>query len=191
MTMASKGQSRTLRRDNIVAGLWGLAESTVFFVVPDVCLSYLALRSLRGALIACVFATLGALGGGVLMYAWGATDPQAATVFLDRVPAVSAGMIDGVEQALAGKGPGAVVIGSFIGTPYKIYAVKAAVLELSLPLFLLLSIPARLSRFVLAVVVTRTVVSTLGAKWTRRRRFWTLVTFWVLFYAAFLGLMPS
>ena len=44
---------------------------------------------------------------------------------------------------------------------------------------------------VLAVVVTRTVVSTLGAKWTRRRSFWTLVTFWVLFYAAFLGLMPS
>ena len=51
-------------RANAIASLWGFAEATVFFIVPDVLLSWLALRSPKSGLIACLFALLGALIGG-------------------------------------------------------------------------------------------------------------------------------
>jgi membrane protein YqaA with SNARE-associated domain len=184
-------RSRAVGTENVIAALWGLAESTLFFLVPDVCLSFIALRTLRRGLIACAYATAGALVGGVLMYAWGTADPRVATASLDWVPAVSPGMIAGVEQALADRGPTAVLTGAFTGTPYKIYATKAAVLELSLPVFLLLSTPARLSRFLLAVLIVRAVISTAGRNWSWTRRVWTLAGFWTLFYAVFFALMPN
>jgi hypothetical protein len=43
---------------NAVAFLWGIAEATFFFIVPDVLLSWLALSSHRRGLIACVFAVV-------------------------------------------------------------------------------------------------------------------------------------
>jgi membrane protein YqaA with SNARE-associated domain len=49
---------------------WGLAESTFFFFVPDVVLTFSALRNYRMALRAAVAALAGALIGGTLMYAW-------------------------------------------------------------------------------------------------------------------------
>src|SRR5258706_1708194 len=51
--------------------VWGLAESSFFFFVPDVGLTFLALRNYRAALRATLAALAGALIGGALMYAWG------------------------------------------------------------------------------------------------------------------------
>src|SRR5690606_1189122 len=51
-----------------VSLLWGFAEATVFFVVPDVWISRLALSSWPAALRACGFALVGALAGGALLY---------------------------------------------------------------------------------------------------------------------------
>ena len=52
-------RERPDRRLYVVATLWGFAEATLFFVIPDVLLSYVALSRLRPALKACGFATLG------------------------------------------------------------------------------------------------------------------------------------
>jgi hypothetical protein len=52
---------------NGIAALWGLAEATLFFIVPDVWLTLITVWSPRKALIACLFALLGALAGGALM----------------------------------------------------------------------------------------------------------------------------
>ena len=49
---------------NALAAIWGAAEATLFFIVPDVFLSWLALSDRRQALIACLYALLGALVGG-------------------------------------------------------------------------------------------------------------------------------
>src|SRR3546814_3695958 len=54
------------RAAHAVSLLWGFAEATVFFVVPDVWISRRALSSWRAALRGCGFALAGALGGGVL-----------------------------------------------------------------------------------------------------------------------------
>src|SRR3546814_12347528 len=56
------------RAAHAVSLLWGFAEATVFFVVPDVWISRRALSSWRAALRGCGFALAGALVGGVLLY---------------------------------------------------------------------------------------------------------------------------
>jgi membrane protein YqaA with SNARE-associated domain len=176
---------------NLVAAAWGFAEATLFFLVPDVWLSFIAARRVRPALVASLFAVGGALIGGALMYLWGLSDPQGATAMLDRVPAVSREMIARVETDLEDHWPSALLTGAFVGTPYKIYAIKAASMGIGLAPFLVVSIPARLARFVLVTLIVGGLFRTVFRHWPDRKRLrWTAV-FWVLFYAVFLTLMPS
>lgn len=176
---------------NLAAALWGFAEATLFFIVPDVLLSFVALRCLRAAWIACLFATAGALAGGALMYAWGSASPEDAVAALDRVPAVSVEMVERVRSDLERQGLWALMVGPFRGTPYKIYAVESAGLGVSLPVFLAVSVPARLVRFVLVSLIAAWLSERWFGSWSAGRKRWTLGCFWILFYAGFLVLMPS
>jgi hypothetical protein len=73
-----------------LAAIWGFAEATFFFLVPDVILTWIALRhGWRQAGWASLAACSGALIGGGLMYHWGAVDAQQAYAFLDAIPAIS------------------------------------------------------------------------------------------------------
>jgi len=137
------------RRSDALAALWGFAEATLFFFVPDVYLSRLALFDLRAALRGCLWALAGALAGGVLMYGWGGRDRAAAERALEAVPAISMHAVEQVRSEIEERGAVAVFLGPLSGTPYKIYAVESAAAELPLPRFLLISVPARLVRFVL------------------------------------------
>ena len=92
------------KQANFIAAVWGMAEATVFVIVPDVFLSWVALRRVREGLIACIFALLGALLGGAVMWLWGRNDPASARAFLASLPAISGTMIDGVNQQLADTG---------------------------------------------------------------------------------------
>jgi hypothetical protein len=66
---------------NLVAGLWGLAEATLFFIVPDVWLSLAGRQQLKSGLQACLWALAGPLAGGALVYVWGVYDrPEALAV---------------------------------------------------------------------------------------------------------------
>ena len=77
----------------IAATLWGFAEATVFFIVPDVFLSVLAMFDMSKALVACLYALFGALVGGVVMYNWGIVDLAGALRVLDTLPSISVGML--------------------------------------------------------------------------------------------------
>lgn len=74
---------------NAAAFAWAFAEATFFFFVPDVFLSWIALDRARAAWIACLWATLGAVAGGAIMYMFGAVDPGSALHFLIQIPAIS------------------------------------------------------------------------------------------------------
>ena len=175
----------------ITAVLWGLAEATLFFVVPDVLLSFVAVRRLRPALIASLLAACGALAGGAAMYAWGAQDEPGAVTALQRLPAVGPTTIDRVDAELARSGLITLFVGPFTGKPYKIYAVKAAAKGVSLPLFLLISFPARALRFLLVSLVVNGLSMTVFGSWTLERRWMLVGVFWALFYFVFWTLMPS
>ena len=137
----------------IAATLWGFAESTLFFIVPDVLLSAIAIRNLRLALFASLLATLGAMAGGTLMYSWSAADPGDAVQSVTRLPDVRPDMPERVREHLQDMGAVATVLGPLRTTPYKLYAVLAPANEVPYWQFLLVTPVARLPRFLLASVV--------------------------------------
>ena len=176
---------------NAVAGLWGAAEATLFFIVPDVFLSWLALSDRRQALVACLYAVLGALVGGTIMWAWGRNDPEAARATLDLVPAIADSTIARVQRQLDETGITALFLGPLSGIPYKIYAVEAAQAGIGLLVFLAVSVPARLMRFVAVAFVIGALGQVLQRRLSLRAVRIVLVACWVVFYAWFLAIMPG
>lgn len=145
---------RLCRKDGL-ALLWGFAEATLFFVVPDVWITRVALRSARRAVVASFCAGVGAVLGGLLMYVWGRLDPQGAARILDMVPAISENMVQKVLDQVNTVGLEAMFVGAFTGKPYKIYAVSAGTARLPVLLFTVVSFPARILRFVLLGLAVR------------------------------------
>lgn len=173
----------------LAAAGWGLAEATLFFFVPDVLLSAVALRDRTLALRCCLWALGGALLGGAIMFIWATQATGAAVAAVDHVPAVTASMLARVEDGLAGTGTLAMFFGPLSGTPYKLYAVLAPAAGIGLPLFLLVSIPARLIRFVLVVLATALASRTVLRRLTPRARLAILLGFWVAFYTIYFTLL--
>jgi hypothetical protein len=167
-----------------VAAAWGFAEATLFFIVPDVWLSLVAARSPRAGMRACAWALAGALAGGALMYGAAAAAPETVRGAVLRVPAISATMVEAVRGQLTTRGLGAVLVGPAQGRPYKIYASEWGASRRGLAGFLAVSVPARLIRFLLSVVVAAALARAL-APWTRRRAAperAVLLAIWSVFY---------
>ena len=179
------------RLANALAAFWGLAEATVFFIVPDVLLSWLALRGLRPALLACLYALAGALVGGTAIWVIAQQDPEYLRQLYMRIPAIDAAMLGNVQSQLEATGLIALFIGPLIGTPYKIYALEAAVLELGFIAFLLVSIPARLIRFVLVASIVAFLNRGLARRLSLRQRQGLLLACWTGFYAWYFHVMGT
>ncbi|MCP5278999.1 MAG: hypothetical protein H6935_11645 [Thiobacillus sp.] len=171
------------------AFLWGLAEATLFFIVPDVLLSAAALHRLKTALVACAWATAGALPGGLALYLWGRAAPAEAWTVLDRVPAIRPAMQADVSASLAEHGLAALFLGPLTGTPYKLYAVAAGQQGFDLIPFLLASVPARAARFVLVCLLAYTVSRLLAGRFSTPARYGILAACWLVFYGAYFAHM--
>lgn len=176
---------------NLIALLWGFAEATFFFIVPDVWLSALALFSFRRALRASGYALGGALLGGNLMYLWGRSAPETAAGFVESIPAISAALMSRANTELAQQGVSAVLFGILSGTPYKVFAVHAATAGIAWPDFLLISIPARGLRFLLSTLIAQGAAATVLRSVAGSVRLWVWASFWVVFYSAYFSLMAS
>jgi membrane protein YqaA with SNARE-associated domain len=168
----------------VLAFAWGLAEATFFFIVPDVLLTLIACRALRPALKATLAALVGALLGGAIMYAFGLRAPETARIFLDNVPAISPDLITRVTSQVSKSGLMAVLLGPIKGIPYKIYAVEWGSREGSFAAFMLISIPARYVRFLLASVIARAIARLIGPLTHHRASIELLIlaVVWIAFY---------
>jgi membrane protein YqaA with SNARE-associated domain len=131
-----------------LAFLWGLAEATLFFIVPDVLLSLVGAYDARRALRHVLAAIVGALVGGAVMFGFAASSQTEAGALVAKVPFVRPAMFDRVESEFKSDSAMALFRGPIAGVPYKIYAVQAP-RHVALWKFLLISIPARGARFVL------------------------------------------
>lgn len=131
-----------------LAFLWGLAEGTLFFIVPDVLISLVALVRPRNAWRHILVAIAGSMLAGIMLFGWSSQSPKSAAHAVAGVPLVNAEMFTQVDQSLRTHGKSAVMLGPLRGIPYKVYAVEAPRF-LSEAAFLSITIPARGLRFVL------------------------------------------
>lgn len=173
-----------------IAALWGFAEATLFFLVPDIWLTWLAVRrGITPALKSCLAALAGALVGGMAMYAWGHSHPEAAEAVLALVPAIDAAMIGEVRQWLDEDGLIALFLGPAFGIPYKIFAVEAAGNGVGPIAFLAVSIPARLLRFLLLTGIAYGLSTALAGRPSLRFRTGLLGLCWTVFYVGYFTVM--
>ena len=174
---------------NLLAIAWGLIEASVFFIVPDILLTYLAIKNPRRATKACLWALVGALVGGTAMFYWGNYDLKGAERFLTEIPAIDKQLLQKVEEQIENDGVKATFYGPTAGRPYKIYAVYAGAKDISFPSFLLVSIPARLLRFILLTWITWWVASKLLTKLQTRQKAFVLTAVWIAFYSWYFATM--
>jgi hypothetical protein len=126
------------------AFLWGFAEGTLFFILPDVPFSLAAMFRPRRALIHLAAIVAGALLAGAVMFSWSAHGPAARRA-VAQVPLVTPAMFERAESDYSQFGVWAGSRGPVRGIPYKVYAVEAPE-HCSLWPFLLVTIPARMWR---------------------------------------------
>lgn len=177
---------------DFAALIWGVAEATLFFFVPDVILSYIGVkRGPSAAARASVIATIGAGVGGVIMYLWSTQDYATVREAVLAVPAISEAMAERAEAAMAQNWFTATLLGPLSSTPYKLYAILAPEAGAPLPLFALASIVARLPRFLVVSAGAAWIARWLEPRLGPRAPFLILIGAWLLFYAVFFALMPN
>lgn len=177
---------------NAAAFLWGLAEATLFFIVPDVVISYVGLtRGVRASALASLAAAFGAAIGGALMFLWSVRDPAAASAAVMSVPAISERMAANAADGMTQNWFEAMLLGPLSSTPFKVYAIIAPHAGATLPLFFLASIAVRLPRFLIVGAAVAFIARALEPRLGRRRLIWVLAIAWIAFYAAFFALVPS
>lgn len=169
------------------AFLWGVAEGTFFYVVADVLLTFVALRlGWRVGLAASLAAALGALCAGTYLWHLAAADPQAAFAVLDAVPFVDPDRIErGIAAMNGADWPVAMFVGSLTGMPYKIFAVGAGETGIPLLLFLAVSLPVRLARFLAATALAAAFGALTAPRLSPRAQTLAVALFWLVFYGQF------
>lgn len=145
---------------------WGLAEATLFFIVPDVLLSLVSIFSLRRVWRHIAAAIAGAVAGGALMFFWAQTNPDSARGAVEKVPFVTEAMFAHVDAGFRKSGMLALYRGPMTGTPYKIYALAAPKFA-SFASFVLATIPARGWRFILVSLFSAACAGVLRVRWNR------------------------
>lgn len=164
----------------LLAFLWGWSDATFLPIAPDVLLTLLALRSLRVALVASLFATLGAVVGGAMAYDYANLHPASSREILVAIPGVDDRAIGAAGIQIEHRGAAAVFF-----TPIKACAVQWAWQHRPLVPLLLAIIPARAIRFALASIAAALIAAPLR----RRVRERTLITIhlfaWTAFYTIY------
>ena len=172
----------------IVAG-WSAAEAAIFFIVADVPISWIAVRSgTKAAMLAALVAAFASVVGAIAVLFWAGHDPAGAAATMAALPGIDASLV--AEAAdIFHHGFVAILGGSFSGVPFKLFALEAA--KQGGILFLILAPLLRLPRF-LAIALFVGGISRFLERWmTVRQRLALLLALWVAFYAWYFSVMPA
>jgi hypothetical protein len=182
------------RWGTLVALIWGAAEATFLFIVPDVWFCGVAVvRGWKAGLAALAAAWMGALAGGGFLYVQSSRSPESQERWVRQVIGVTPTVLERADRHLAPGGVG-MVCGGFTFLPYKAYAVRAPLSGMNLATFVRESALSRGSRFLTSLGLTLLaawLLTTRGPVWTRnappRRLHLIHVVFWLGIYAIYLG----
>ena len=174
-----------LRTPGLLVGfLWGFAEGTLFFIIPDLVITFTALFSLKQSLKQLGAVLAGSLLGGWLIFTLATWDYPATRRAVGDVPFVTPRMFEATQRNYEASGLWTLGQGPLSGIPYKVFAVEAPAHASLLP-FLLVSIPGRLGRLALPWVLFAS-----AGLWLKRRiakqPLWAIAAhavFWIAVYA--------
>jgi membrane protein YqaA with SNARE-associated domain len=130
------------------SAVWGYAEATRFFVVPDVLIGWVALHGVRPGAWSALAATAGAVLGGAAVH----RDAAAQHAGLTEIPGISEPLLSDAAERFGRDGWIAMMRAPLDGIPYKVYAAQSALDGRPLEELLLWTAPARLWRFLLVAL---------------------------------------
>lgn len=107
------------------------------------------------------------------------------------VPAIGEAMAEKAGEAMRMNWFEATLLGPLTSTPFKLYAIVAPHVGVSLPAFALATIAARLPRFLIVSVGVAWIGRLIAPRLGVRASFLILTGAWLVFYAAFFALMPN
>lgn len=171
----------------IIAFIWGFAEATFFFFIPDIYLTRIALFNPRRAFRCCFITAFSACIGGALMYCWAFFYPLPAYHFLTYVPAIFPKLILQVNHQLLPKPFYSLFIAPLKGIPYKIYAVAFGTQKITFIKFIVTSYFARLFRFLLITGAGVVIVSFLKNHMTEKAIVYVHLIVWAMVYILYFG----
>ena len=180
---------KAIRWVPLVAFLWGWAEATWFFIIPDFWLTFTVFWGWRCALTSVLASLLGALVGATSYYLMGDGLRDQLGHFWQISPGYSAAMFEAIARHLL-EGATGLVYGPWQGLPYRFYLHQAYLQQLDLPSLWGWTVLARLPRLVLAPLMVGTVTAVLDRQmrvlelnfpW-RSRLVILLLGIWVLIY---------
>jgi hypothetical protein len=163
---------------------WGLAEGLFFFIVPDVCISFATLFSLRAGAVAWLFSIAGSVTAIPLIYLLTAVLGVDYLGFLATIPGISGSLIATVGEKLAAQGLPYTPLLAFGGVPLKLYAASAFSLGMSLGAVLAWTVFARIVRIAPTYAVTAAIRMLFGKQIDKRPGAWFVgfCAFWIAFY---------
>ena len=172
-----------------IVAAWSAAEAALFFLVADIPISWIAVRSgTRSAILAAVVAALASMIGTAAVLLWAGSDPSGAAAAMAALPAIDPALIaeaaERYRQSFA-----AILAGAFSGVPFKLFALEAA---RDGGIGLLIASPLlRLPRFLLVALLVGGLSAILERWMTGRQRLALLLALWAVFYAAYFAVMPG
>jgi hypothetical protein len=172
---------------------WGLLEGTVFFIVPDLYISFATLFSIRSGAIAWMSSIAGSVTAVAIIYLLMAALGLDFGSFLEIIPGISRSMIDQVEVNLAAAGLPFTPLLVLGGVPLKVYAAAAFSLGLPLGPTLAWTFLARVVRIAPTFTVAASIRLLLQHRIDARPLPWTVVLglFWLGFYVFYFWRLNS
>ena len=171
-----------------VGAAWGFAEASLFFIVPDAWLGFVALFAPRRMPVTLAAILAGAAAGAVCLYLATLVRPDELTSLILALPAVAPADLEQARAQLAADGASAILPALLEGRPVKLY-VHGAALDGTGPVeVVLFTVLNRLAR----LLVFGGIMAALGwaarAVIARRPRVVAAlyVVAWIAFYAAYL-----
>ena len=132
----------------LLAFVWGWSEATWFFVVPDVCLTFIALYRFRVAALAIVTALAGAMMGAATLYGLHGAGWDLMP-WWQFTPGYEPRMFEVAGAQLLQEGPEGLTDGPIAEIPYRFYVWIEAQRSVALGSVLAWTPAARLERFVI------------------------------------------
>jgi hypothetical protein len=170
-----------------IVAFWSAAEAAIFFLVADVPISWIAVRSgTRAGLLAAVIAAMASIIGVVAVLVWAGQEPARAAAMMAALPGID-WPLEVRAAEIYHDGPLAMLVASVSGVPFKLFALEAAKGGgLSL---LLLAPLLRLPRFAAVAWFSGTVSKFLSRWMSVTARLLLLSLLWIAFYAFYWSAM--